>query len=313
MVDDHAPWRQQITSLLEETGEWRVTGEAADGPEAVAMAAALDPDLILLDVELPTLSGVAAAARILADNPTSRILYLSGHRAWVVVEAALVAGARGYVLKPYAGLELLPAMAAVVAGRRYISTVLGGRAVLPDGTPTPHVHEAAFHQSERTLLADYEAFAAGALSRGKAVIGVGDAARRLALVGALRLRGIDIDRAIKEGRFRMLETGEVLQPMIVDGMPDETRFWQDAIRLALGAARASRQDPPAIAAFGDDAQALCHGSHGGNSDAGIRIEQLWDEFARTFNVDVLCGYVGRPEECTYYDAICATHTAAHTR
>ena len=108
----------------------------------------------------------------------------------------------------------------------------------------------------------------------------------------------------------MLDTGEVLQPMMVDGMPDETRFWQGAIRLALGAARASRQDPPAIAGFGDGAQSLCRA---GNTEAGIRIEQLWDEFARTFNADVLCGFVGRPEECTYYEEICSTHTAAHTR
>ncbi len=155
MVDDHAPLRQQIAALLEESGEWQVIGEAADGPEAVAMAAALDPDLILLDVELPTQSGLDSATRILAANPASRILYLSGHRSWEVIEAALVGGGRGYVLKPYAGTELLPAMAAVVAGRRYLSTVLGGRPVSQDGRPLPHVHEAAFHQTDQALLCEY--------------------------------------------------------------------------------------------------------------------------------------------------------------
>src|SRR5687768_3286838 len=165
-------------------------GEAADGPEAVALAAKTVPDVILLDLELPTLSGIDAAARILAANPSARILYLTGHRSWEVVEAALVGGARGYVLKPYTALELLPAISAVVAGRRFVSTALGGRTLLDSGQPTPHRHEAAFHQSDQTLLAEYESFAAAALSRGKAVIGIGDAARRHALVDGLRLRGI---------------------------------------------------------------------------------------------------------------------------
>ena len=219
MVDDHAPWRQQIAALLQKTEEWLVIGEAADGPEAVAMAAAAVPDLILLDLELPSLSGIDTAARIFAANPSSHILYLTGHSSWEVVEAALVGGARGYVVKPYAALELLPAMAAVGAGRRFVSAVLGGRAPSACGQPTPHVHEAAFHQNDRTLLAEYEAFAAAALSRGKAVIGAGDAACRHALVDGLRLRGIDIARAIEEGRFRMLDTVEMLRPMMVDGMP----------------------------------------------------------------------------------------------
>ena len=272
------------------------------------MAAALDPDLILLDVELPTQSGVVTATRILAAKPTSRILYLSGHRSWDVLEAALVVGARGYVLKPHAGAELLPAMAAVVRGRRFLSAVLGGRAVTEDGAPEPHSHEATFHESDQALLGEFEAFAAAALSRGKSVIGVGDGARRQALVEGLRSRGIDIARAITDGRFRMTEADEILRPMMIDGMPDETRFWQSAMRLALGAARASRQDPPAIAGFGDGAHSLCLE---GNVEAGMRTEQLWDEFARTFNMDILCGYLGQPDACTYYDVVCSTHTAAH--
>ena len=309
MVDDHAPWRQQIAALLQKTEEWLVIGEAADGPEAVAMAAAAVPDLILLDLELPSLSGIDTAARIFAANPSSHILYLTGHSSWEVVEAALVGGARGYVVKPYAALELLPAMAAVGAGRRFVSAVLGGRAPSACGQPTPHVHEAAFHQNDRTLLAEYKAFAAAALSRGKAVIGAGDAARRHALVDGLRLRGIDIACAIEEGRFRMLDTVEMLRPMMVDGMPDETRFWEGAMPLALRAARASRQDPPAIAAFGDSAQSLYHD---GNIEGAIRLEQLWDDFARTVNAEIFCGYVGRLEQRAF-DVIRSTHTAAQTR
>jgi len=309
VVDDHASWRRQIAAFLQKTGEWVVMGEAADGPEAVALAAKTVPDVILLDLELPTLSGIDAAARILAANPSARILYLTGHRSWEVVEAALVGGARGYVLKPYAAVELLPAMAAVVAGRRFVSTVLGGRALLDNGHPTTHVHEAALHRGDRTLLAEYEAFAAAALNGGKAVIGVGDAARRHALVDGLRLRGVDIDRALEEGRFRMLDSVEMLRAMMVDGVLNESRFWERAMRQAIGAARASREDPPAMVVFGDGAQCLYHD---GNIKAAIRLEQLWGDFARTFNAEIFCGY-GEPLDERAADVIRSTHTAVHMR
>src|SRR5436190_20201283 len=109
VVDDHPAWRQQMTAMVEKTGVWQVVGQAADGPEAIAVVEQLTPDLILLDIELPTVNGIAAATRILAANPSARILFLTGHTSWDLIETALLTGARGYVLKNFAGSDLMPA------------------------------------------------------------------------------------------------------------------------------------------------------------------------------------------------------------
>ncbi len=314
IVDDHAAWRQQISSLVRKSGAWEVAGEAADGPDAVAMAASLRPDLILLDIELPSLDGTATAKQILAADPSSRILFLTGHRSLDVLEATLMDGARGYVIKLYAATELLPAMAAVADGRRFVSAVLGGRPMdSATGLPVPHVHAATFQPDDAALTDEYERFAAAELHAGKAVIFLGALPRREDLARRLRMRGVNLDAAIAGDRYIAMDLSEVLPPLMVNGMPDETLFWKAATSLVVRAARASRQDPPVIAAFGDAAPSLWKA---GRIDAALRLEQLWDECARTFNLEILCGYVmpglGRPDD-EAYQHLCAVHSAALTR
>ena len=310
LVDDHQPWRRQIRSLLESAGAAQIAGEAGDGADAVALARDLRPDVILLDIELPVLNGVEIATRILAENPAARILFLSGHRSWDVIEAALATGARGFVVKVYAATEVLPALRAVAAGRRFLSPVLGGRQVIATAPPS-HFHEAGFYASDAELTAEYERFAAAALGAGKAVIALLETARRHELDRRLRARGIDLDRAIADDRYLVLDVAEVVPPMLVNGMPDATLFWQGAIALAMRVARASAQTPPAIAGFGDCSQSLWKAGRG---EAAVRLEQLWDEFVRTFNVEVLCGYsvptAGLTEDESYR-GICAAHSAAY--
>lgn len=81
------------------------------------------------------------------------------------------------------------------------------------------------------------------------------------------------------------------------------------MRMAIGAASASRADPPAIAVFGDGVQRLFDDGH---IESAIRLERLWEDFAGTFNVEILCGFIGRLEERAF-DAIRSTHTCVHTR
>jgi DNA-binding NarL/FixJ family response regulator len=312
VVDDHAPWRQQLVSLLESTSDWRVIGEAADGPPAVEMAASLRPDLILLDVQLPTLNGIQTAARILDADPTVRILFVSGHKSGDVATAALGTGALGYVLKVYAAHDLLPAMRAVVEGRRFVSAVLGGRPHQLD-LPAPVHHEAGFYPDDAVLDEAYEQVAADALAADKAVVGVASETRRDALRQRLRGRGIDIDAAITRGQYLALDVAELLTPMMVNGMPDEARFWQVAVPLVLRSAQASRLKHPVVAAFGDTSQSLWNT---GQRDAAIRLERLWHEFAATFNVELFCGY-SRPSsdatEIEEHRQICLAHSTTHTR
>src|SRR5215510_14600312 len=125
LVDDHEPWRRRISSELQKSSpRWQIVAEAADGLEAVEKARLLRPDLILLDIGMPTLNGIQAAARILVDYPKSRILFMSEHRSPDVVDAALATGASGYLVKSEASAQLMRAMSAAVFGWPFVSASL---------------------------------------------------------------------------------------------------------------------------------------------------------------------------------------------
>ena len=124
VVDDHEPFRSFVCSTLGKRPELQIVGQASDGQEAVQKAEKLHPDLILLDVGLPTLNGIEAARRIRKLSPDSKILFVSQESCADVVQEALSLGALGYVVKAQAGSELLPAVEAVCRGRQFASREL---------------------------------------------------------------------------------------------------------------------------------------------------------------------------------------------
>jgi DNA-binding NarL/FixJ family response regulator len=125
VVDDSDLWRGYIlTKLHDERIE--VIGIAMDGEDAVQQALVLQPDLVLMDIRLPGISGIEAARRIWRGSPGSEILFLSNDADPCVVRAAFNAGGRGYVLKSLAALELVAAMNAVLRGEPFISIGLKG-------------------------------------------------------------------------------------------------------------------------------------------------------------------------------------------
>src|SRR4051812_38300877 len=182
VVEDHELWRQYISSALQNTPQWRVIGEVSDGAEAVQQARALSPDLILLDIGLPTLNGIQAARQMIAECPGSRILFVSEHQSWDIAGAALATGARGYVIKSNILSDLLRAMNAVIDGRRFISAALAGRLEDPpsDGRATQDArrHEVGFYEDESSLLSAYTEFAEAALIAGNSLIVLVPGARR---------------------------------------------------------------------------------------------------------------------------------------
>ena len=124
VVDDFEAWRRFICSALQKNPELQVVGEASDGLEAVHKAKELQPDLVVLDLGLPTLNGIDAARQIRKLTPKSKILFLTQESSADVVQAALDSGAHGYVLKARAVNDLLPAVEAVLEGRQFVSSSL---------------------------------------------------------------------------------------------------------------------------------------------------------------------------------------------
>ena len=126
VVDDYEPWHGFVSNTLKKQPEFEVIGYVCDGLVAVEEAEQLHPDLILLDIGLPTLNGIEAATRIREGSPTSKILFVSENRSVDIAEKALRTGGGGYVVKSDAANDLLAAIKAVLEGKRFVSATLAG-------------------------------------------------------------------------------------------------------------------------------------------------------------------------------------------
>jgi DNA-binding NarL/FixJ family response regulator len=127
VVEDFAPFCQFVRSTLAERPDVQVIGEVADGLEAVQKAELLEPNLVLLDIGLPTLNGIEAARQIRKLAPESKIIFVSQESSREVVQEALNVGAWGYVVKTKAAIDLLAAVDAVFEGKRFVSVGLSNQ------------------------------------------------------------------------------------------------------------------------------------------------------------------------------------------
>jgi DNA-binding NarL/FixJ family response regulator len=124
LADDHPGNAELLRALLQP--EFDVIAVVRDGQALVVAAEALRPDVIVSDISMPELDGIAAAAAILVTNPAARIIFVTVHRDNTLMERAMATGALGYVLKLAAGDELVPAVRAALRGDLHVG--LGSRA-----------------------------------------------------------------------------------------------------------------------------------------------------------------------------------------
>src|SRR2546429_2686174 len=109
IADDHEVVRKGLCALLQAQPDWEVCGEAADGREAVEKAQQMKPDVVILDIGMPSLNGLEATRQILKTNPHAKVLILTLHDSDQVVREVLNAGARGFLLKSGAARDLVAA------------------------------------------------------------------------------------------------------------------------------------------------------------------------------------------------------------
>ncbi len=121
LADDHAIIRDGLSYLLEAQPDLRVVGRAGDGRQAVQEVPLLEPDIVIMDIAMPRLNGIEATRQLRARCPEIKVVMLSIHSTHEHVLRAFEAGARGYLLKETAGLEVVEAVRAVHAGQRYMS------------------------------------------------------------------------------------------------------------------------------------------------------------------------------------------------
>jgi DNA-binding NarL/FixJ family response regulator len=121
LVDDHTVLRDGLKSLLNYEADLEVVGDASDGREAIALAADLQPDVVVTDISMPGLNGIESARALRQEHPELKIIILSMHAGQEYVVQALQAGVNGYVVKQADASEVLTAIRAVIQGGAYLS------------------------------------------------------------------------------------------------------------------------------------------------------------------------------------------------
>jgi DNA-binding NarL/FixJ family response regulator len=156
LVDDQALFREALRTLLEVREEIEVVGEAGNGEQALRQAAELAPDVVLMDLRMPVLDGVAATRRLRVEQPSVRVLALTTFDDDEDVFAALRAGALGYLLKDVTSARLVEALQAAARGESVLQPSVAAKVVariaqLPDLDPAPRPQPLVVPLSEREL------------------------------------------------------------------------------------------------------------------------------------------------------------------
>jgi DNA-binding NarL/FixJ family response regulator len=308
VAEDYPAFRRFLASTMQDRPGLQIICEVSDGLEAVQSAQELQPDLIVLDIGLPKLNGIEAARQIRTLSPKSKILFVSQESSADIVQAALETGAKGYVVKADAGRELIPALDAVLRGQTYVSKSLSGHGLtnVPDGSAihlvemrhgletgsqqglqsTRH-HEVGFYSDDRSLLDGYTRFVGAVLKSGNAAIVVATELHREKLLARLQAYGLDMSAAIEQGRYVALDNEETVATFMVSDLIDPALFSKATGDLIARTAKSVEGNRARVAACGECAPLLWER---GNTEGAVRLERLWDEIARSYGVQVFCGY-----------------------
>jgi DNA-binding NarL/FixJ family response regulator len=308
VVEDFQEFRQAICSLLQRRGEFQVE-LASDGLEAVQKAEQLQPHLILLDIGLPKLHGMEVAKRVRKLASSAKIVFLSVESDADLVREALGLSS-GYVHKPRVESDLLPAIEAVLRGERFVSPNLEPNAAMD----AARRHEVQFCSTDSILLECFTRFITNALETGNPAIVLATESIRQGLVENLKGRGLDVDRAMRQGTFVPLDAAGMLATIMTGGAPDVARFSKGLSRLVESASKATKKENPRVAICGECVDLLFAA---GNVQAALQLEKAGQALIQKHNVDILCAYrlssFGEDSDKQTFADICAEHSAAHSK
>jgi CheY-like chemotaxis protein len=284
VADDHDETRAAITSLL--APDFDVVATVADGKAAVEAAAALGPDLVVLDIAMPGLNGLEAGALIrdLPDPP--RIVFATAYDDASIAGAAFALGASAVVRKR----EMLTALVPAVR-----------RALL--------FHAVCFYEDHPSLARTVAHFIAEGLAVRQPGVIIATASHGASIREQLSANGLASEGLIEQGELLIFEANEVLHRLMVDGRPDAARF-EDTITPIVGRAAGTRKRLVRI--YGEMVDVLWSS---GREDAALSLEMLWHQLIAGCKCSLLCGYSSSTCQGEGFNAICDRHShvvPAHT-
>jgi DNA-binding NarL/FixJ family response regulator len=329
VVDDYEPWHEFVSTTFQKQHELEIIGRESDGLEAVQKAKQLQPDLILLDIGLPTLNGIGAARRIREVSPASKILFVSENRSRDIAEAALRTGAGGYIVKSDAGSELLPAVNAVLENKRFVSASLAGldlaqptddqsgniqrKEVVAAPAEKKIRHEVEFYADDTGFVDGFARFVEAVLKAGNAVIVVATESHHAKLRERLVADGLNVAAEIKQRSYIPLNVTDTLSSFMVNDSPDPILFRKLAGDLIMEAAKGAKGHRR-VSVCGEGVHTLFAA---GNLEATITLERMWNEIGTQYGLDILCAYFrsdsATEEDISTIERVCAEHSAAHGR
>ena len=206
IVDDHGILREGLKFLLEKQTDMKVVGEAEDGVSAVRLAKELSPDVVIMDISMPNLSGIEATSLIIREAPGVKIIALSMYSNKKFIIDVLKAGASGYVLKSYLFDELVKAIRSVAANERYLSPKAAS--VLVDEYINKNF---ANKSTERDMLSERERKILQLLAEGKSI-------KEIALILHLNPKTADANRRQIMDKLGIYNIAEITKYAIREGL-----------------------------------------------------------------------------------------------
>jgi DNA-binding NarL/FixJ family response regulator len=285
--------------------DFDVVGVATDGIEALEKARQLDPDVIVLDVEMPHLDGfqtLRALALRQEGSPPTPTVFVSMHDADDVIDAAFQCGGRGYVVKVHAARDLAIALDHVLHGGMFVPTLTSLFRLAEGGG-----HAMQLHRGLDPFLDDVGLFLDLALRQGDVACVIATEPVRHALAARLRTRGWEAGGPAGHERILVVDANDALNRFMRNGRPDADRLAE--IAAEVDGYRAAVAEGPAqrLTIFGDMVVPLVAN---GNPEAAVAVENLWDTLTRDLPFFTLCGY---PTSCfhqgasTLWPDACAVH------
>jgi DNA-binding NarL/FixJ family response regulator len=323
VVDDHDSFRRFVSLALGKRSEFTVIDEVADGLEAVQKAEALQPDVIVLDVRLPGISGFDVARRIRRSCANTRVLFLSQESSAEIIGEALRLGALGYVVKKRAGLDLVAAVDTICHGGQFVPAEFADRTTfepvqqsqrvtasqggLPPGVKSEYAsrHEVEFYPDDSALLKSLIHFVSTSLKAGHKSVIIGTEAHRKALLQHLDLNSLEFASAVEDGRFISLDATEGLSEFMESSGPNRERFLTVFSKHLQSVDHSANGEQRQVVVFGEMVAVLCAR---GEARHALQLEMLWNELLQRQLVVLRCGY---PNSVTsdekFYAQICAEH------